>query len=292
MTPSLLSAISHTLAENLQHPFTVKHATPVSGGDIHASWRIDSTDGLSFFVKVNQIHRQALLKAEAEGLNALAATRTLRTPHVIANGTADGYCFLILEHLTFSAHTQPALLGQQLAQMHRHTASQFGFAQDNFIGNTPQANTWRDSWIDFWREQRLLPQLHLAKRNGYGHALSKYGTALMNQLPKFFEGYDPVPALLHGDLWSGNHAYLVEGTPVIFDAAPYYGDRETDLAMTELFGGFSPEFYSAYRQTWPLHPGYSKRKPLYNLYHILNHANLFGGGYMRQAEALMRDLLD
>lgn len=172
------------------------------------------------------------------------------------------------------------------------TTSLFGFAQENFIGTTAQPNGWKDSWIDFWREQRLGYQLELAQHNGYGGELQKQGELLMEKLPEFFADFQPVPSLLHGDLWGGNHAFLTDGTPVIFDPAPYYGDREADLAMTELFGGFDSEFYSAYRAAWPLHAGYGKRKILYNLYHILNHANLFGGGYASQAEGMMRRLLD
>jgi len=133
--------------------------------------------------------------------------------------------------------------------------------------------------------------LNLAARNGYGGSLQRLGENLMDALPAFFTGYSPLPSLLHGDLWSGNHAYLQDGTPTIFDPAIYYGDRECDLAMTELFGGYPADFYAAYRAAYPLHAGSTVRKELYNLYHILNHANLFGGGYASQAERMMQRLL-
>jgi len=190
-----------------------------------------------------------------------------------------------------SARGDDALLGEQLATLHRRTGKAFGFTQDNFIGSSPQRNTWNNDWISFWREERLGFQLELAAENGYGGKLQSLGEDLLEALPAFFEGYAPAPSLLHGDLWSGNHAFLADGTPTIFDPAVYYGDRECDLAMTELFGGYTANFYAAYRAAWPLHEGYGLRRDLYNLYHILNHANLFGGGYANQAEQMMRTLL-
>jgi fructosamine-3-kinase len=229
--------------------------------------------------------------AEAAGLDAIAATSTLRVPQAIAHGIAGEQSYLVLEHLELHARGNARLLGKQLAALHRCSARQFGFSQDNFIGTTAQANTWKIDWIDFWREQRLGFQLQLAAENGYGGQLQSLGDKLLDALPAFFRGYTPPPSLLHGDLWSGNHAFIADGTPTLFDPAAYYGDRECDLAMTELFGGFPPSFYAAYRAEWPLHEGYEIRRDLYNLYHILNHANLFGGGYVRQAEQMIRALL-
>ncbi|KAF0205199.1 MAG: hypothetical protein FD173_1182 [Gallionellaceae bacterium] len=229
--------------------------------------------------------------AEATALDAIAATATIRVPRPIVHGKACGQSYLVLEHLEFSAHGDAKLLGEQLAALHRCTAAQFGFARDNFIGISPQPNGWKDDWIAFWREQRLGFQLRLAARNGYSGQLQGMGERLLDALPAFFAGYAPQPSLLHGDLWGGNHAFLTDGTPAIFDPASYYGDRECDLAMTELFGGFPANFYAAYRATWPLDEGYATRRELYNLYHILNHANLFGGGYVRQAEQMIEKLL-
>jgi len=148
-----------------------------------------------------------------------------------------------------------------------------------------------DGWVDFWRERRLGFQLKLASQNGYGSMLQRDGETLMARLGDFFADYRPVPSLLHGDLWGGNHGFLADGTPVIFDPAVYCGDREADLAMSELFGGFAPGFYAAYREAWPLDAGYAVRRTLYNLYHILNHANMFGGGYVAQAQRMMAQLL-
>jgi len=182
-------------------------------------------------------------------------------------------------------------LGRMLAHMHEHTGERYGWARDNFIGLTPQANAWHDDWIAFWETQRLRPQLELAHRNGYGDALAQQGDALLAALPALLGGHRPPAALLHGDLWSGNAGALADGTPVIFDPAAYYGDPEADLAMTELFGGFMPAFYEGYREARDVDYGYAVRKTLYNLYHVLNHLNLFGGTYLHQAERMMRQLL-
>ncbi len=183
------------------------------------------------------------------------------------------------------------LLGQQLAAMHRTTTNEFGWRRNNTIGSTPQINIGEQDWVMFYREQRLRFQLDLANEHGYGGDLLRHGELLLEKLPVFFASYQPVPSLLHGDLWGGNHAVLHDDTPVIFDPAVYYGDREADLAMTELFGGFGSGFYAAYREAWPLDPGYRIRRDLYNLYHVLNHLNLFGGGYRGQAEQLIDRLL-
>jgi protein-ribulosamine 3-kinase len=174
--------------------------------------------------------------------------------------------------------------------MHRATSGRFGWHRDNTIGATPQLNAWESDWIVFWQTYRLGYQLDLAARSGHGGQLQRRGGLLLERLPALFD-HAPVPSLLHGDLWGGNFSGDAEGNPVIFDPACYYGDREADLAMTELFGGFSGRFYSAYRAAWPLDPGYDTRKTLYNLYHILNHLNLFGGGYGSQAERMIDRLL-
>lgn len=233
----------------------------------------------------------AMFVAEAAGLDTIAATNTLRVPHVIAHGIAGKQSYLVQEHLELSLRGDAKLLGAQLAALHRCSAPQFGFAQANFIGTTCQPNAWTDDWVTFWREQRLGFQLQLAAENGYRGELQRLGAQLLDALPAFFEDYTPQPSLLHGDLWGGNHAYLTDGTPTIFDPAVYYGDRECDLAMTELFDGYPANFYAAYRAAWPLDAGYATRRDLYNLYHILNHANLFDGGYVRQAEQMMCRLL-
>lgn len=284
-------AIAATITEATGLPFRLTAHTAVAGGDINESFRLDGADGARYFLKLNGAQQHLMFAAEAEALDAIASTNTIRAPRPVAHGIAGRQSYLVLEHLELSSRGNAHLLGEQLAALHRCTSPRFGFAQDNFIGTTPQPNTWTDDWITFWRDQRLGFQLQLAAKNGYRGELQQAGEKLLDVLPAFFAGYNPQPSLLHGDLWGGNHAYLTDGTPTIFDPAAYYGDRECDLAMTELFGGYPADFYAAYRAAWPLDAGYAQRRNLYNLYHVLNHANLFGGGYVRQAEQMMRALL-
>ena len=275
-------------------PFALHRATPAAGGSINRTFCLDGTDGSCYFLKLNAAHRHAIFVAEIYGLETIAATATLHVPLPVAHGMTMQQSYLVLEHLEH-LELQPRgdakLLGEQLAALHRCSAPRFGFAHDNFLGTTPQPNGWQDDWMTFWREQRLGHQLRLAAAKGHATELQHLGEQLLDALPALFVGHSPQPSLLHGDLWSGNHAYLADGTPTIFDPSAYYGDRECDIAMTELFGGYPADFYAAYRATWPLDDGYDKRRDLYNLYHILNHANLFGGGYVRQAAEMMRELL-
>ncbi|MDZ4201326.1 MAG: fructosamine kinase family protein [Gallionella sp.] len=306
MSPELLSHLSTVIHEATLRPFEVRTATPVGGGCINQAHRLGGRDGRDFFVKLNDAHHHQMFVAEAAGLEAIAATHTVRVPQPVTHGRCGAQSFLVLEYLDLQGRGNVAQLGEQLAAMHRCTslplscsegvggrvdASRFGFPHDNFLGTTPQPNGWTDGWIAFWRERRLGHQLKLAAKNGYGGDMQRSGERLMDALPAFFDGYAPQPSLLHGDLWGGNHGYLADGTPVIFDPAIYYGDRECDLAMTELFGGYGADFYAAYRASYPLDAGYAVRRELYNLYHILNHANLFGGSYAGQAERSMRALI-
>ena len=292
MNPKLLAHLSTAIHDARHRPFTLRNTTPVGGGSINESSRLEGMDGSRYFLKLNDAQHLPMFVAEAEGLNAIAATNTIRVPRPIVHGSTNGQSYLVLEYLELSSHGDGKLLGEQLAALHRYTGKSFGFSADNFIGTTPQPNGWKDNWIDFWREHRLGFQLQLAAKNGYGGQLQRLGEKLLDALPTFSAGYTPQPSLLHGDLWSGNHAFLVDGTPTIFDPAAYYGDREADLAMTELFGSYPADFYAAYRAAYPLDAGYATRRDLYNLYHILNHANLFGGGYARQAEQMMQRLLE
>lgn len=264
---------------------------PVSRGVGGTLWRVQSQD-TAWGVKTSADDPQMLI-AEADGLKALAECSAVRIPQVLKAEEWNGETYLLMEWLGFGPKTDRAAasLGEQLARQHRVCGRQFGWRRDNFIGATPQFNALNDDWISFFREHRLGFQLRLAAENGYRGALQEHGAHLLEKLPAFFRDYTPKPSLLHGDLWGGNWGVLETGEPVIFDPAVYYGDRETDLAMTELFGGFGPEFYSAYNAAWPLDAGYRVRRDLYNLYHILNHLNLFGGGYLQQAERMMAGLL-
>lgn len=295
------SKIEQKISASIGQPFQLKKQAGIAGGDINQAHQIegillDENRNARFFIKSNQKNRLDMFEAEAEGLQEIEKAQAIRVPHVVCSGVAANKSYLVLENLELARGAggnvdSAKRLGQQLAAMHKTTSSQFGWSRDNTIGSTRQLNKQTDNWIDFWREQRLGFQLELAKQKGCGQSLYSKGQKLLAELEQFFTGYEPEASLLHGDLWSGNYGYLKEGKPVIFDPAVYYGDRETDIAMTELFGGFSGEFYSAYNEAWPLDGGYKQRKTLYNLYHVLNHFNLFGGGYAMQAENMIDQLL-
>lgn len=270
--------------------FSSVTSTRLGGGCINTTWRL-SDKYSSFFVKLNTAARLDMFVAEFEGLRALGATRTVKVPEPLGYGTSGEQAYLVTEHLSLGGPVDYARLGEQLAALHGHCRETCGWHRDNTIGTTPQLNPPGSDWVEFWRRYRLKFQLTLAAEQGYGGTLQTLGEQLLADCHGLFDGYRPPASLLHGDLWSGNADALPNGTPVIYDPAVYYGDRETDLAMTELFGGFSPAFYAAYNAHAPLDPGYRVRKHFYNLYHILNHLNLFGGGYRRQAEQTMRLLL-
>jgi fructosamine-3-kinase len=284
--------IEQAIARATGARFRIAGHAPVGGGCINRAVRVH--DGRrSFFVKLNTPERLAMFTAEAAGLAAIRASATVKAPEPIVCGGNNETSWLVLEYIEFGpgARHSSSLLGEQLARMHRNQAPQFGWECDNTIGSTPQHNAWSSDWTAFLGEHRLGFQLRLAQANGAKGAVMHKGELLLAEIPRFFLGYQPAPSLLHGDLWSGNKATDRNGNPVLFDPALYYGDRETDLAMTGLFGGFDQDFYAAYDATWPLDPGYPVRRQLYNLYHLLNHFNLFGGGYLRQAEGQIDFLL-
>jgi protein-ribulosamine 3-kinase len=243
------------------------------------------------FVKTGPASALDMFEAEVEGLRELALASAIRVPAVIDCGIEDGNAFIALERLHFepATHATETLFGEQLATLHRHTAKRHGWHRDNTIGLTPQHNTWTRDWLEFFRKHRLQYQLDLAARNGYSGELQTLGLALADRLAELFGDYRPEPSLCHGDLWSGNWG-VADGVPVIFDPAVYYGDRESDIAMTMLFGGFGRAFYRAYEESWPMAGGHERRLKLYQLYHVLNHLNLFGSGYLGQALKLLRDL--
>jgi protein-ribulosamine 3-kinase len=285
-------AVVQQIESATRQPFRLIQAQPVSGGDINAAYRLQS-DNASFFVKLNKPGRLTMFEAEAAGLEALAQTQSIRVPKFIVCGQTADHAFLVLEYIGLHRlnNRSEQLLGQQLAQLHLQKQAYFGWHSDNTIGSTAQVNGHYHDWITFWQEQRLGHQLALTASKGYAGRLQAQGEKLCANLSPFFSGYQPQPALVHGDLWGGNAAADEQGHPVIYDPACYFGDRETDLAMTELFGGFSSTFYQAYQAVYPLAPGYKSRKTLYNLYHILNHLNLFGRSYLHQAENMIDQLL-
>lgn len=260
---------------------------PVSGGDISAAWRAGNV-----FLKTGPESSYDMFTAEAEGLAELASANTVRVPRVLACGMSPGTAFIAFEWLDMERPTRSveSQLGEQLAALHHATRDRFGWHRDNTIGLTPQPNDWSDDWVGFFRDKRLGFQLGLAARNGFTGSLQTTGARLLKRLPIFFESYTPKPSLLHGDLWGGNWGSC-NGEPVIFDPAVYYGDPESDLAMTRLFGGFGAAFYEAYDAHMPPAAGSHDRCMLYQLYHVLNHLNLFGSSYKRRAQDLINNLL-
>jgi fructosamine-3-kinase len=266
------------------------HWARLGGSSLNTTWRLEVASE-RFFVKTNAVSRLPMFEAEAEGLRELGRVNAIRVPSPIAAGAADNVAFLVLEWLDFAPGGHDAALGSALAQLHRSTAPAYGWHCDNTIGTTPQQNTWTEDWAAFFRHRRIAPQLALATRADRTGKLLRDGERLLAAIPLLLADHAPAPSLLHGDLWSGNAARLTSGVPVIFDPAVYFGDREADLAMTELFGGFGRNFHAAYSEAWPLAAGYPTRRALYNLYHVLNHFNLFGGGYLGQAEAMIGRLL-
>jgi fructosamine-3-kinase len=286
------TAVAPIIAAARGQSFQIESCRSVGGGSIHSAWEISGA-GQQFFLKCNETVALPMFQAEADGLAALDATGVIRVPQVVACGLTPGYAYLVLEHLDLQCLNQVAgtTLGQALGALHRASKSGFGWERDNFIGSTPQFNTALDNWPRFFAERRLRPQFSLAAERGMDRALLDLGATLADRIGGFFCSFQPQPSLLHGDLWSGNVAALPGGIPVIYDPAVYRGDREADLAMAELFGGFPDTFYAAYREAWPLDAGYETRKNLYNLYHILNHFNLFGAAYLGQAKRMVERLL-
>jgi len=263
----------------------------VGGGCINTAYSLGN-EASRYFVKLNDANRLPMFEAEAAGLREMARTATIRVPRPLCTGKAGGHSYIVMEHIAFGGHRPDGVAeaGRLLAAMHRASRKEFGWDRDNTIGSTPQPNGPEQDWVELWGRHRLGFQLSLAARNGYRGQLQDQGKRLLDALPALID-HAPLPSLLHGDLWGGNMGFDSDGHPVIFDPAVYYGDREADVAMTELFGGFGRDFYAAYNETWALDPGYGTRKVLYNLYHILNHLNLFGAGYLGQAQGMMGRLL-
>lgn len=289
MNDEIAIRLSDVVEKATGEAFSADGYEPCHGGCIHQSG-IFSDGSRSFFVKVNQADAVGMFAAEERGLRALGAIGALRVPEVIGHAVVGDYALLVLEALDLGWRAESkswADLGEGLAKLHLASADEHGFDADNFIGSSPQSNRRHQSWAEFFVEERLRPQFRMAAAKGMAFEGAEH---FMRRAGEILADHDPEPSLLHGDLWSGNVSFTADGKPVIFDPATYYGDRETDLAFSEFFGGFAPEFYAAYRKAWPLGAGYEKRRDLYNLYHVLNHANLFGGGYASQAQGMMASL--
>ncbi len=272
----------------------IRELLPIHGGDISTAVRV-TTDERQYLLKISTRGLPGFFAAESHGLWVLGKAREVRVPTVLAQ--RDGEVgFLLLEWLDAPERPDRRVaaeqLGAALARLHRRAAGpDFGLERNNYIGATPQRNTWESSWVAFFRDHRLLPQITLARQNSY---LSPERERLLmrvcDRLDTWIDDRVVVPALLHGDLWSGNWLIGPNSAPVLIDPAIFYGDRETDLALTTLFGRFDESFYHAYQQTWPLEVGWQRRQTLYNLYHLLNHLNLFGETYGAAVDGAVRQV--
>jgi len=295
MEAALQEALALSIMEATREDFAIASVTPVAGGSIHTACCLagDIAAGKrKYFAKLCDAERGAMLDAEIDGLRALAHAGAMRVPRTVARGAHEEAQWIVLEWLDLAPldAASGARLGEALAALHRVPQKRFGWARDNYIGSSPQVNGWSDDWLAFWREKRLHAQLRLAAHNRLPSRLIDRGERLMADCEEFFRGRAVVPSLLHGDLWAGNAAACAEGA-VVFDPAVYCGDHEADLAMTELFGGFPKDFYGAYRAVWPKEGDYPVRRDFYNLYHVLNHANLFAGSYIDDSERRIGRLL-
>lgn len=289
LSSSLQSLLCRELSRALGRPFSIEQAKPLSGGSINQALLLASPSDRAF-VKINDADTLPLFEVEAKALEEIASERAVRVPRPLASGSDGTQSFLALEYIATGQPTAAGWqqLGEGLAQLHRAEKPYFGWARDNCIGSTPQPNGRSDDWIAFYREKRLAHQLRLCQSRGFS---LRGADELLSRMDALFADHRPWPSLLHGDLWSGNVSFDQEGMPFLYDPCSYYGDRETDLAFSEFFGGFDSLFLQAYRATLPLDSGYALRRDLYNLYHCLNHYYIFGGHYAGQAQSMADGLL-
>ena len=288
-----MSELKEVLSAKYDRSITVAGKTPVSGGDINRAYTLLLSDGSRLFMKANRRENGDFFRAEAEGLEAMKRTGAVNVPDVIGGGEDRNESFLLLEHVAEGRRTRGSSekLGRGLAEMHMYDTSSFtesgkyGFRHDNYIGAGFQCNTPGNKWSEFFINRRLRPQFEQSA--SYWDAdFRKCIERFLDKAERYLEEPDR-PSLLHGDLWAGNYMIDTDGEPWLIDPAVYVGHREADLAMTELFGGFDRSFYDAYRESAGIDPYYSDRRDIYNLYHLLNHLNLFGGSYLYSVKSVV-----
>ena len=278
-------ALSHQAAAAILKQLDLKpdgvKIRAVGGGDIAEATLLEA-GGRHVFVKTLPLDQAGLLGAEADGLAALEQAGVIRVPRILGQGETVQLAWLALDALELRSRSSAAdaRLGRQLAELHRCTGDAYGWPSDNFIGRTPQPNAESSDWSAFFRDCRLGYQLECLTRRHPDAIPSAWVDRVLRRGEQALTDHQPPVSLLHGDLWSGNAQALANDEPVIFDPAVHYGDRECDLAMSAMFGGFSEAFYREYNTAWPLAEGWQERRPWYQLYHLLNHANLFAGGYL------------
>lgn len=288
LPPQIRIELEEHLRAAIGSDAAIDDIAPVAGGCISPAARIRTPRGDTWFVKWSAGDMpRGLFHAEAHALEALVACAAVRVPAVL--GVRESW--LLLEWLEpgRSGAATWTRLGAELAEMHRVQADAFGSAEDNFIGPLPQANAWSESWPEFWRAQRLQPQLARARSHFQSTELSRFD--------RLFDALDPIlgpiqdegPSMLHGDLWSGNVHIMADARAALIDPSLYYGHREVDLAMAALFGGIARACFNSYEENWPLRPGWAQRRAVYQLYYLLVHVNLFGSGYVPQTLAALRE---
>lgn len=282
-------AIASQIGEAMHIDFNITERSQISGGEINQAFRI--SDGQhTFFVKLNDRAGVDMFRAEWTALEHLLNTQTLKLPRPVCCGTTVSSSFLVLEYIALghAGDQDWHMLGRQLAHLHMGSAQpMYGWDEDNFIGTTVQPNIWHKKWATFFAEQRIGWQLQLLNEKGIHFGdIEEITGAIKNRLA----GHQPRASLLHGDLWRGNLGFD-DQQGVLFDPASYFGDRETDIAMTELFGQFPSSFYQGYDAVWPRDEGYRERRDIYNLYHLLNHVNLFGEAYIKQAKTSLFNII-
>ncbi len=278
-------AVSASIISDIECKLNVqiKNVSRVSGGDINQAYRLQTTLG-DFFIKINSLHKfPGIFENEESGLAAIRKTNTIAVPEVVLQGDTGDESYLMLQWIEagYGDAISSQKLGRQLALMHHDTAAQFGFEADNYMGSLHQSNKQHNNWALFFIEERLQPMVKMAvdKRELTQTDMYRFDE-LYKKLPDVFT--EEPPALLHGDLWGGNYLIDTSGKPYLIDPAVSYGNREFDIAMTTLFGGFDRAFYDAYNQEFPLRPGWQQRLKLWNLYPLLVHVNLFGGMYANE----------
>lgn len=296
MNAALRAAVEARLHEREGRPVSIAGQTPVTGGCIHRTCLLQLDDGRGVFLKSSSSAPPDMFETERQGLEALRAAGSLRAPEPLATGqTPRGERFLLLEAITTGRPGRRFWeeFGRGFAELHRTGGEQrFGFDADNYLGSTPQPNPWCDDWCTFFARHRLGHQLRLATQHKPANPdLRRLGERLVDGLEEWLGEPSEPAALLHGDLWSGNFMIDESGSPVVIDPAVYWGRREADLAMPRLFGGFDARFFSAYEEVWPLEAGAEDRLAIYELYHLLNHFNLFGGAYLSSCLSVLRRLV-
>lgn len=287
--PALVQHLEMALAERLNKTVQINNITVATGGCINQAYQLHGLSS-NWFLKLNSAGHEDMFAAEADGLETLTKAEAFCTPKPLCYGSFQSSSYLIMEYLPLESRVNDIALAGALRAMHEIHSPQYGYHRDNYIGLSPQLNHRHHSWFDFFMQERLERQLRMLTDRGKGHELHQLWPDFSRACETLFAGYQPPASLLHGDLWQGNVGQ-VAGEPCLYDPACYYGDAETDLAMLELFGHPSDRFYETYDDGREVPSGREIRKHCYNLYHVLNHANLFGGGYLSQANGMVRSII-